>query len=538
MPQLPPSRGALEPRSQVATAPDRRPSASAFSPEPPKRGPRSLPERCFLAAALLGAGGAAGLAFAGHHRFLTQDGVGLLTLLCSPFETRRHWHHPLHLEWARALQGCVETPFEALALTSALAFGLGLALLASILSRIPGTGPGRAGLALGGWLCVLASPAAWFHGRLIEVHTAQFLGATVVLALAQGMGSAPPWKRFLATALGLLLAGLLHRANLLLAAPLGLAAWITAPGWPGRRSWRDRGLLAVGLGIAAALPGLLYGWSFSDAGSDAAGYSLWLLVTFWRGISLEYLRDDLFFALPLLPLVLLSGVRGLRRSADQFGFVETYAWLSLLILTAFFVAFGESTRGGYLLSAAPALAFVWARSGGPIRPAGSPPSAPARVAARPAWLQLAAPLAAGGLALLWCRPTDEPTLRAHLEDKLAAVSELHARVQQDLVLYSIDPTGQVVNGQDPAVFEVHLADQIAEAVLLGAEPKGLADRVVPAMLAQARARGLPVLMRPGGWRPEALGSAEAALVEALLENWSELVPEARWQRIGEFDFLF
>lgn len=443
--------------------------------------------------------------------FLLQDGESLLSLHTSPWQSRPHWYHVLHLETARALGLLGLSPYNSLRATSALFAGASLAALTALFGSLQAGSrkPLYAALAM-----LLCTPALWFHGRLIEVHTAQLFGATVISWGALQAGQRGLLFRALFVFATLSLGALLHRANILLATALAVAplirAWFSPgtsapaerpgpvngsapPGAAGflarlATSMRNPQVLATLAGILLALPLLQWAWGLSSMGPEKGAWemNLWLLVSFWRGISARFLVDDLLFGMPCVLLVLFCAVRLLGAPLKQLSEFELFSVLGFLFLLCFYTLFGETTHGGYILGLAPAAAGTLAAS---FR------ATPWIWGSR--WMQTAFVVCcvSGAVASVsLSKPENGPDLEQVMRAKREGLRAFRGELGVPICVLSCDPSLQVVNGQIEGLHEIDLSSILFGTIRAGVDPQTVIDSKAGAVIARLRPHGLPVLL--------------------------------------------
>lgn len=465
--------------------------------------------------------------------FLQQDGEKILSLFTAPWHARPHWYHVLHLETARALGLLGLSPYDSLRATSALYAGVSVAALAALFAasvRGSSKSPHAA------WVLLLCTPAFWFHARLIEVHTAQLFGAVLVswaawLAAKQGL-----LLRGLLVFAGVSLGALLHRANLLLAAPLAAApairAWMAgrtppragsrSPASGGEPDARTTDLNRLGFpsryaqplanlaGALLALPLLQWAWSASSMGPEKGAWemNLWLLVSFWKGISAQFLWNDLLFGLPCAPLVLVSAATLLMSAPKSLSEFELFSILAAVFLVCFYTLFGETTRGGYMLGIAPAACGALSAS---LR---AWPATQGSRWLRPAFVGTC--LAGAWVAVAHSEPEAGPPLEQAMRLKREGLRALREELGVPICVLSSDPAEQVVNGQIEGLYEICLFPILKTSSQAGHALPDVIASTQAAVIARLRPYGLPVLLT--GATEQGLDFPLLAEAERLLEQ--------------------
>jgi hypothetical protein len=458
------------------------------------RSPRALLEALLLALVLT-------LTLQATRSFaLFQDGPALVDLFAWSAEGARNWHHPAYLPAAKLVAPLFDGSSAALNLVGALAFGFGCGLTWLLLRAASPASPRARWIGLA---CLLASPALWFHGRIVEVHGLQFAGAALSLALCAVVFQARAMGLLASVSAAVLLPALLHQANLVLALNVGVAALLPILWSPsGAGSAQPRWKRALARGLPALLGLLLALWLFdriltaSNAllEDSAGGSAQTILGTFWKGPALEMLPQELLFALPpMVPLCTLLLVPRLRKCwIDRPGVAA--ALCAGLWPCVFFLAFGEQTRGGYFLSALPAqcLLLVAALEGSLGPGLGWPPRR-TRWAAPVQLLCLATLSGCAYVAGFHCFPAGAEALAAYRHGKLVALRALMAEEPGKLVLIVSEPDYQTLSGELVGLTEINVLPQISRMVQQGTDPSTLAASFANYLREQRETLGSPVL---------------------------------------------
>lgn len=284
------------------------------------------------------------------------DGSGLVNLLARseagtwPFTFWYHIGYAWLVSSARLL-----TPFltarETLEWVSALGAGASVTLAFLATRRL---GLSRKSAALATFL-LATSPAMVEHATTIEVHSVQLAAGLLALLLMAHAARAGLAKLFtLSLAAGLIVA-LAHQTGPLLFPGLVLASFWSdeeprarvSPGVLVRRFLTSAAAFSLAIVIARVATTRFSPFQGIRELSDFTS----LTASLTKGLSLDFVKDELVLALPVLVLLLALGLF-LGTWRERRGKLA----LALLVVPyAFFFGFGERTSGGYFLGTAPGL---------------------------------------------------------------------------------------------------------------------------------------------------------------------------------------
>lgn len=310
------------------------------------------------------------------------------------------------------------------------------------------------------------SPALWLQSTRVELHSAQLLGAVVLLGLASlCVGAARPWRAAF-IALGCAVALVMHATNVLLVPG---AIWCAA-----RRS-RSEQRFALGTALwclSGAAVGTWVGIALNSAGRGTAttvfvGDATTLVAQFLSGASFGFVLHEL--VLPWFPLL---GTALALLVTSRRGHVAARPFLATALPgLAFFVVFGVPTAGGYFTGVLAALGVAAAAAGSAQR---SDEGARERV------------LVNLFVALLVALGAWRAFVVTHSAQRLALERISHERAA---LLVELLPTGgwficieahrQSGAGRDALRFESDLSEGLAFAIANGTEPAALTARMQP-----------------------------------------------------------